>query len=131
MFAFYSPASRTTGIDYCPNCRGIWLDQGELDKIIERFASEFIARRSPGPAVGTPPDPIYGSAGHRGKHGRHDDDHETWPRPSLVVSVQTKWIGGRNATGRLRSPILRAETSMSDGFNTVRNASDVIGSKCL
>lgn len=23
-------------IDYCPNCRGIWLDRGELDKIIER-----------------------------------------------------------------------------------------------
>jgi Zn-finger nucleic acid-binding protein len=25
-------------IDYCPNCRGIWLDRGELDKIIERSA---------------------------------------------------------------------------------------------
>jgi len=25
-------------IDYCPNCRGIWLDKGELDKIIERSA---------------------------------------------------------------------------------------------
>lgn len=23
-------------IDYCPNCRGVWLDRGELDKIIER-----------------------------------------------------------------------------------------------
>ncbi len=23
-------------IDYCPTCRGIWLDRGELDKIIER-----------------------------------------------------------------------------------------------
>jgi Zn-finger nucleic acid-binding protein len=23
-------------IDYCPNCRGAWLDRGELDKIIER-----------------------------------------------------------------------------------------------
>lgn len=23
-------------IDYCPSCRGIWLDRGELDKIIER-----------------------------------------------------------------------------------------------
>jgi Zn-finger nucleic acid-binding protein len=26
-------------IDYCPNCRGIWLDRGELDKIIERSSS--------------------------------------------------------------------------------------------
>lgn len=23
-------------IDYCPDCRGIWLDRGELDKIIDR-----------------------------------------------------------------------------------------------
>lgn len=23
-------------IDYCPSCRGVWLDRGELDKIIER-----------------------------------------------------------------------------------------------
>ena len=26
-------------IDYCPDCRGIWLDRGELEKIIERTAS--------------------------------------------------------------------------------------------
>ena len=26
-------------IDYCPECRGVWLDRGELDKIIERSAS--------------------------------------------------------------------------------------------
>lgn len=25
-------------IDYCPKCRGVWLDRGELDKIIERAA---------------------------------------------------------------------------------------------
>lgn len=25
-------------IDYCPKCRGVWLDKGELDKIIERSA---------------------------------------------------------------------------------------------
>lgn len=30
-------------IDYCPQCRGVWLDRGELDKIIERSVS-FIAR---------------------------------------------------------------------------------------
>ena len=27
-------------IDYCPRCRGVWLDRGELDKIIERAAGE-------------------------------------------------------------------------------------------
>ena len=26
-------------IDYCPQCRGVWLDRGELDRIIERSAS--------------------------------------------------------------------------------------------
>lgn len=27
-------------IDYCPKCRGVWLDRGELDKIIERSVKE-------------------------------------------------------------------------------------------
>ncbi|MEW9856321.1 zf-TFIIB domain-containing protein [Novosphingobium sp. M1R2S20] len=27
-------------IDYCPQCRGVWLDRGELDKIIERSVPE-------------------------------------------------------------------------------------------
>lgn len=27
-------------IDYCPKCRGVWLDKGELDKIIEKASSE-------------------------------------------------------------------------------------------
>lgn len=33
-------------IDYCPQCRGVWLDRGELDKIIERAA----AAEAPPPA---------------------------------------------------------------------------------
>ncbi len=31
-------------IDYCPQCRGVWLDRGELDKIIERSDSESAPR---------------------------------------------------------------------------------------
>jgi len=27
-------------IDYCPQCRGVWLDRGELDKLIERSANQ-------------------------------------------------------------------------------------------
>ena len=27
-------------IDYCPQCRGVWLDRGELDKILERSAQD-------------------------------------------------------------------------------------------
>ncbi len=29
-------------IDYCPQCRGVWLDRGELDKIIERAAPAVV-----------------------------------------------------------------------------------------
>jgi uncharacterized protein len=30
-------------IDYCPQCRGVWLDRGELDKLIDRAASAPLA----------------------------------------------------------------------------------------
>lgn len=30
-------------IDYCPKCRGVWLDKGELDKIIEKSSSSTSA----------------------------------------------------------------------------------------
>lgn len=45
-------------IDYCPQCRGVWLDRGELDKIIERSAAADAASRpaSP-PQYVTPPAP--------------------------------------------------------------------------
>ena len=34
-------------IDFCPQCRGVWLDRGELDKIIERSASVAAAPPPP------------------------------------------------------------------------------------
>lgn len=34
-------------IDYCPQCRGVWLDRGELDKILERAGAE---RGAPSPS---------------------------------------------------------------------------------
>lgn len=34
-------------IDYCPQCRGVWLDRGELDKIIERSEAIEQASRAP------------------------------------------------------------------------------------
>ncbi len=34
-------------IDYCPKCRGVWLDRGELDKIIERTAGSAPSRAEP------------------------------------------------------------------------------------
>ena len=37
-------------IDYCPTCRGVWLDRGELDKIIERNAASQAPQAAPQPA---------------------------------------------------------------------------------
>jgi Zn-finger nucleic acid-binding protein len=42
-------------IDYCPKCRGVWLDRGELDKIIERAAAANDSpRATPQPSAGQP-----------------------------------------------------------------------------
>jgi Zn-finger nucleic acid-binding protein len=52
-------------IDYCPTCRGVWLDRGEIDKIIERSQPAAAA-------------PIFASASARPEAARmvyrHDDD---------------------------------------------------------
>lgn len=34
-------------IDYCPKCRGVWLDRGEIDKIIERSVTQGAPQGSP------------------------------------------------------------------------------------
>lgn len=34
-------------IDYCPKCRGVWLDRGELDKLIERAAGDLAPAAPP------------------------------------------------------------------------------------
>jgi uncharacterized protein len=65
-------------IDYCPNCRGVWLDRGELDKIIERSAAW---------SGGAPPD--------TDDAGRTDDYHEV---PSYA---RTKKTGGGSFVGDL------------------------------
>jgi Zn-finger nucleic acid-binding protein len=57
-------------IDYCPSCRGIWLDRGELDRLIER--TEQSVPPPPAPAT-TPPyngRPYPSAHGHG--HGYHD-----------------------------------------------------------
>lgn len=47
-------------IDYCPQCRGVWLDRGELDKIIERSAPTD----APAPqAQSQPSAPLHQSGG--------------------------------------------------------------------
>jgi uncharacterized protein len=71
-------------IDYCPKCRGVWLDRGELDKLIERSpgpAPVAYPQAAPQPAPFYPPPPHYrdnhgqggegGEGGERGYYGQH------------------------------------------------------------
>ena len=44
-------------IDYCPQCRGVWLDRGELDKIIEKSEGAAAPAARPAPAPSPGPDP--------------------------------------------------------------------------
>ena len=53
-------------IDYCPKCRGVWLDRGELDKIIERSAILAAPQQPPG---------YRGDPQGYSKHEDHHDDH--------------------------------------------------------
>ena len=52
-------------IDYCPKCRGVWLDRGELDKIIERGAAQ-----NPAP-----------QAAPRGGYESRSEDHAQGGKP--------------------------------------------------
>jgi Zn-finger nucleic acid-binding protein len=52
-------------IDYCPKCRGVWLDRGELDKIIEKSAVPQ-ALPEPGRHDGLRPGSRYDQGGARG-----------------------------------------------------------------
>ena len=75
-------------IDYCPQCRGVWLDRGELDKIIERNAQEFAAP-PPGPATPPPPrgqDYDRGQDYERG-YGRHHGDIRHKRRKSFLEEL--------------------------------------------
>lgn len=65
-------------IDYCPECRGVWLDRGELDKVIER-ANAQSATDNPQPVreANYPPphqSPHQGYQGHD-RHGHKGQTH--------------------------------------------------------
>lgn len=62
-------------IDYCPQCRGVWLDRGELDKIIERSgAHEPAAQPAPREQNYAPP-PARDSWGRE-----HSDYRKPYPK---------------------------------------------------
>ncbi|MCP2635379.1 zf-TFIIB domain-containing protein [Microbacterium sp. HD4P20] len=76
-------------IDYCPTCRGVWLDRGELDKILERAERETgrVAPAAPAaPAAPTAPaappygaQPAYGQPGYGRPDGGYADPR--YPAP--------------------------------------------------
>ncbi len=58
-------------IDYCPQCRGVWLDRGELDKIIEKSATQApTAPKREQPAAPSHA-PQHGYDRYESSHGGH------------------------------------------------------------
>lgn len=55
-------------IDYCPQCRGVWLDRGELDKIIDRSLDGGASRQT----QAAPAAPMARPAPHTQAHGHPD-----------------------------------------------------------
>lgn len=62
-------------IDFCPQCRGVWLDRGELDKIIDRVNAGV----APGAAAPPPPPPPGPGRNDRAHYDARDD--RPVPRP--------------------------------------------------
>lgn len=69
-------------IDYCPQCRGVWLDRGELDKLIERGAA---GAAPAAPVAPTAPQRVqqayqqpYDARGHQGHQGHQGQHGHGW-----------------------------------------------------
>jgi Zn-finger nucleic acid-binding protein len=58
-------------IDYCPKCRGVWLDRGELDKIIEKNSVT-----SPAASI----DKNYSRSDERPREDHDHDDHKSYDK---------------------------------------------------
>jgi Zn-finger nucleic acid-binding protein len=76
-------------IDYCPKCRGVWLDRGELDKIIERTNAEFgpgRGSRGEGPRREEQRHDHHDERRSSEHHDRHDDHkHKKKKSPSSFL----------------------------------------------
>lgn len=69
-------------IDYCPKCRGVWLDRGELDKIIERTAPLAAQRPAQSDRVET-----TSEYGPRREHGREPYEERPRKKKSLLGEI--------------------------------------------
>ena len=74
-------------IDYCPQCRGVWLDRGELDKLIERASADAPPSRAQ--AAPPPPPPMpeqprgYGHSDEY-KSGHYKSDYKYKKKKNLL-----------------------------------------------
>ena len=64
-------------IDYCPACRGIWLDRGELDKLLERASAAAPAVAAHAPRPQARPD-FEDSDYRRGLHSQQRYRKKSW-----------------------------------------------------
>ena len=74
-------------IDYCPDCRGVWLDRGELDKIIERAAPQE-ATVAQQPQQTTQPDyhPQQANYSNGHRHG-YGHGHKPYRKKSFLEEL--------------------------------------------
>jgi Zn-finger nucleic acid-binding protein len=63
-------------IDYCPACRGIWLDRGELDKLLERSAAASAPQ--PLPVAQHRKQADFEDSDYRGGQRYHRDRKKSW-----------------------------------------------------
>ncbi|MCJ7481820.1 MAG: zf-TFIIB domain-containing protein [Thermodesulfovibrionales bacterium] len=71
-------------IDYCPQCRGVWLDRGELDKIIER-SQPMPAETSPERRENIEDSKHYENKHHKDEHGGYG--HKGHKRKSFLSEL--------------------------------------------
>ena len=62
-------------IDYCPKCRGVWLDRGELDKLIERAPA---MERPDEHRISARSKTDFVDSDHRGGRGHHARRRKSW-----------------------------------------------------
>ena len=62
-------------IDYCPQCRGVWLDRGELDKLIERSATRVPASAVNSTARSQPP---FADSDYENGRGAQSGRKKSW-----------------------------------------------------
>ena len=81
---------RGVEIDYCPSCRGVWLDRGELDEIIARAASQPAASQHHAYAE----DHHQASRSHDDEYREHDGHGAEKSRPKKKGGLLGDILGG-------------------------------------